>query len=139
MAVRVLSPGVPPRRGGTMKDAARFKSATTERWKADLETELRRLGRPFGHRDELELEYSADPMDHVRSAADRDIAIPRLADQTRRVHEVEAALARLEDGSYGLCEQCGDPIASKRLDAAPWVRLCIRCQSQAETRRSFDI
>ncbi len=122
-----------------MKDFTPFKSATAERRKVDLEAELRRLGNPFGHRDELELEYSADPMDHVRSAADRDIAVERRADQTRRVHEVEAALARLEDGSYGLCEQCSDPIAVKRLDAAPWVRLCIRCQSQTETRRSFDL
>lgn len=39
--------------------------------------------------------------------------------------EIEAALGRIEDGSYGVCEVCGKPIGAERLSAIPWARLCI--------------
>jgi DnaK suppressor protein len=39
--------------------------------------------------------------------------------------EIEAALQRIEDGSYGVCEICGEPIGAQRLSAIPWARLCI--------------
>jgi DnaK suppressor protein len=42
--------------------------------------------------------------------------------------EVEAALARLDDGTYGTCVRCGRPIAPERLDALPWAAHCIDCQ-----------
>jgi DnaK suppressor protein len=42
--------------------------------------------------------------------------------------EVEAALARLDDGSYGICVRCRRPIAPERLDALPWAAHCIECQ-----------
>jgi DnaK suppressor protein len=46
--------------------------------------------------------------------------------------EVEAALTRLENGSFGSCEACGAPIAAERLSAIPWARLCIDDQRRAE-------
>ena len=47
---------------------------------------------------------------------------------TRQVSE---ALERIDNGSYGLCLQCGQPIAAKRLAALPWVELCITCQEES--------
>lgn len=44
--------------------------------------------------------------------------------------EVEAALARLEAGTYGVCERCGEPICEARLDALPAARTCIGCASR---------
>ncbi len=44
--------------------------------------------------------------------------------------EVDAALARLDDGSYGLCEACGRPVAPARLEALPAARLCILCAAR---------
>ena len=41
--------------------------------------------------------------------------------------EIDAALARVEDGTYGVCERCARPIASERLEARPAARLCIAC------------
>lgn len=46
--------------------------------------------------------------------------------------EVEAAMARLEDGTYGKCERCGKPIAKDRLEAIPWARLCLEDQAVGE-------
>jgi DnaK suppressor protein len=42
--------------------------------------------------------------------------------------EVEAAIARLDAGTYGTCVRCGEPVASERLDALPWAAHCISCQ-----------
>ncbi len=46
--------------------------------------------------------------------------------------EVEAALARIDSGSYGTCGVCGKPIGAERLSAIPWARLCIDDQRRAE-------
>jgi RNA polymerase-binding transcription factor DksA len=46
--------------------------------------------------------------------------------------EVEAALGRLDDGSFGSCDACGKPIGAERLAAIPWARLCIDDQRRAE-------
>lgn len=45
------------------------------------------------------------------------------------LEEVEAALAKLDSGGYGLCESCGEPIPEARLEAKPAARLCITCAS----------
>ena len=51
------------------------------------------------------------------------------------LRDIEDALRRLEQGSYGTCEQCGKPIGDERLEAKPWARYCIVHQSQLERRR----
>jgi DnaK suppressor protein len=43
--------------------------------------------------------------------------------------EIETALARLADGTYGVCLECGRPIEAKRLRALPWAELCLSCQT----------
>jgi DnaK suppressor protein len=45
--------------------------------------------------------------------------------QKETLIEIDAALQRIEDGTYGICENCGKPIAPERLAAIPWTRLCI--------------
>jgi DnaK suppressor protein len=43
---------------------------------------------------------------------------------------IEEALYRMEKGSYGICRDCGDPIAPARLEAIPWTRVCISCKQK---------
>ncbi|MDA8073733.1 MAG: TraR/DksA C4-type zinc finger protein, partial [Actinomycetota bacterium] len=55
-----------------------------------------------------------------------------LAGQLRdALAEVEAAIARLEKGTYGTCERCGQPISPARLEAKPAARRCIACASKS--------
>jgi DnaK suppressor protein len=49
--------------------------------------------------------------------------------------EIEQALQRMDDGTYGQCADCGQPIAPERLEALPWASLCIDCKARAEQRR----
>ena len=48
--------------------------------------------------------------------------------------QIDAALGRIEDGTYGTCTNCGREIAIERLEATPWASLCIECKRQAEGR-----
>ena len=43
---------------------------------------------------------------------------------------IEDALKRIEDGTYGVCRDCGEPIAGARLDAIPWTRVCVACKEK---------
>jgi DnaK suppressor protein len=46
------------------------------------------------------------------------------------LREVEDALHRLDEGTYGTCQACEEPISPKRLDAIPWAKYCVRCQTE---------
>ncbi|HEU4356551.1 MAG TPA: TraR/DksA family transcriptional regulator [Actinomycetota bacterium] len=46
-----------------------------------------------------------------------------------KLRDVERALAKLDEGTYGVCDSCGEPIGTERLEAIPWATLCVRCAS----------
>jgi DnaK suppressor protein len=74
----------------------------------------------------------ADEMDEASRDQDADLSL-RLADNDReRVFEIDAALARIADGSYGLSEDSGEPIGFARLQIQPWARLSAADQEQLE-------
>jgi len=93
---------------------------------SDLRAKLGELG--FG--DEGGLSYDSNFADSSQVTAERGEA-ERLASQLREaLGEVERALARLDNGNYGICEACKGPIAPARLEAKPAVVLCINCASK---------
>jgi DnaK suppressor protein len=106
--------------------------AGTRRRTATLQSKLEDLLKFSGHRTTLEIQPTADPLDQVRSSTDRDMAVETLNQQARSIQEIRSALARIEEGSYGYCERCEEPIPAKRLDALPWARMCVKCQSATE-------
>lgn len=92
---------------------------------ADLRAQLAELG--FG--DAGGLNYDPNFADTSQVTAERGEA-EALAGQLRdALAEVEAAIRRLEDGTYGRCQRCGQPIAPARLEAKPAARRCISCAS----------
>ena len=68
-------------------------------------------------------------MDALQAQAMAKASGERRALQLR---EIDAALRRIDDGSYGDCERCEEPISPRRLDADPTARLCIDCASRSE-------
>ena len=56
-------------------------------------------------------------------------------DPIQQLALIDAALARLDDGTFGICVRCGRPIAAERLDALPWAPRCIDCQRLADRER----
>lgn len=73
-----------------------------------------------------------DTYDLASDARDREIS-HILTDRDRgKLEAIDEAISRVEDGSYGLCEDCGAEIAEGRLQALPFTRLCVTCQSDRE-------
>jgi DnaK suppressor protein len=70
--------------------------------------------------------------DQANTAYTREFFFELGNGDRRLLREVVAALAKIEDGTFGSCERCGEPIAEKRLDALPFARYCITCQRLAE-------
>jgi DnaK suppressor protein len=86
--------------------------------------ELRRTA----SRADIAVERLPDSLDEVQHSAEREFAITSLSLQWQTVRQIEAALTRIKEGTYGACRECEDDIGDKRLRAIPWAVLCIRCQ-----------
>jgi DnaK suppressor protein len=73
-----------------------------------------------------------DPTDRASLESDRNATL-RIRDRERKlIAKIDEALLRIGDGTYGLCEACGEPIAVERLKARPVTTLCIDCKSAQE-------
>ena len=79
----------------------------------------------------------SDLVDRMQSMCNRDHAVTLLDGLTRTLADVNAALAALKEGSYGICVTCEEPIARRRLQTVPWASHCIRCQEAVERRRTY--
>lgn len=66
---------------------------------------------------------------------DRDFALNRVSLEQDIVFEIDEALNRIQMGTYGCCEGCSGPIEKPRLDALPYSRMCVACQSRTEAGR----
>jgi len=93
----------------------------------ELLLELSEAERALGESQGEESDAGGGTADVASDATEQ--ALELTLERTEREHlaEVEAALHRLEVGSYGTCEGCGRPIDVERLQALPWTRYCVRC------------
>lgn len=99
-------------------------------------------------RDELERErrfrvdqlgdLAADAAEAVANGDEGRLQVTRTLTMAAEtvLTDIAAALRRLDDGSYGRCERCTEPIPTGRLEILPTSRLCTPCQSRAESRRN---
>jgi len=79
-------------------------------------------------------EYMGDLGDHATSDMLAEYAHIFGERLRRRLLLIEDALDAIEDGDYGFCEECEEPINEKRLQLMPFARFCVRCQSELERR-----
>lgn len=106
------------------------------KFKKILEAKQDELEQVVRNRDAITIEKSADALDEVQHAAERELAIRNLDRESNLLRSVRLALRRIEDGSFGTCLHCEEEISPKRLAAVPWTAFCIQCQEQAD--RSQD-
>lgn len=79
-------------------------------------------------------ENHPDLADRASSEADRSVELRSRDRQRKLISKIEAALARIDEGVYGYCEETGEPISLKRLDARPIATLSIEAQERHERR-----
>jgi DnaK suppressor protein len=75
-----------------------------------------------------------DPNDRATLESDRNFTL-RIRDRERKlISKIEKAIERIEDGSFGICEECGCEISARRLEARPVTTLCIECKEEQERK-----
>ena len=79
-------------------------------------------------------EESPDLVDQASRESDTDLILRMRERESRLLAKIEDALARLEMGAFGICEECGEEIAEKRLKARPVTTLCIQCKQEQEVK-----
>ncbi len=128
----IAKPSVPESRFSIIRD---LKINKTEllKFKNVLEEQLKDLQHDFGKKY-LNIKSTAlpDVNDQASAESERNFEI-RIKDRERKlIGKVQESLKKVAEGTYGICESCGDAIGSKRLMARPVTNLCINCKSQME-------
>ena len=100
------------------------------RWKDDILRESRETIQNL----QAETTLNADLVDRAATEAERQLELRTRDRQRKLIAKIDSALRRLEDGSYGFCEETGEPISLKRLDARPIATLSIEAQERHERR-----
>jgi DnaK suppressor protein len=95
---------------------------------------LSEADRVVGHMNSKSPDGFPDPTDRASLESDRALIL-RMRDRERKLlTKIDEAFKRLDTGTYGRCEECGDDIALERLKARPVTTLCIVCKSDQEAR-----
>src|SRR5216684_2060420 len=102
------------------------------KYKTLLETKQAELAGGLRNREGIAIEKTADALDEVQLAGERELAIRNLDRESNMLRNVRGALARIADGSYGVCLHCEEDISPKRINAVPWAAFCIKCQEQVD-------
>jgi len=107
---------------------AYFKKALTEKQRQLVDE----VGKSAMYGKDQEDDSIKDLGDQANTAYTREFFFELGNGDRRLLREVVAALGKIDDGSFGACERCGEAIADKRLDALPFARYCITCQRLIE-------
>ena len=103
-----------------------------DRFRVVLEARVAELERVIRHRDRIAVERSADQLEETQMAAQRALAVCNLDREFNQLRYARAALDRIEEGNFGMCQECDDDIHPKRLAAVPWARFCLQCQEAVD-------
>ncbi|MEQ1796252.1 MAG: TraR/DksA family transcriptional regulator [Nitrospira sp.] len=96
------------------------------------------LGQSLTEDQQRRLESARDVGDQALMDLDRELGISLMEMRNRRRQAIDESLNRLRDGTYGMCAECGIEISEKRLQAVPFAKLCVECQSKAELLEKIE-
>ena len=81
------------------------------------------------------MERGQDGSDYPFQDNGSDIHISTISSRSKYLQQIEDAIWRLENGTYGNCQNCGQPIPLSRLEAAPFTKLCLPCKTAEEEKQ----
>ena len=102
------------------------------RWREDVINETKRPLQSL--RDE---QSQSDIIDRASSETDRELELRARERQRKLISKIDSALARLDDGTYGFCEETGEPISLRRLEARPIATLSVEAQERHERKEKL--
>jgi DnaK suppressor protein len=118
-----------------MKPGPRPKFATYRKALEQKSEEIRRsMSAQKAAQVVSRLDIPSDEGDLSQHHHEEWIFLNRNTIDVKLLREVSGALRRIDNGTYGVCAECEEPISSKRLDAVPWARYCVTCQEAIAAR-----
>lgn len=78
--------------------------------------------------------YTVHMADMAGDTYERELSMNIVSSEQEILYQIDDAFKRLDDGSYGICEQCNEPIAMSRLKAVPYASMCINCARAKEQK-----
>ena len=126
-----------------MASSGKLKKKQITEFKTILSAQRERIvenaRRTLKHEIELPSEELPDEMDLASSVYEQNLSLRLRGRERGLLEKIDAALLRLEEGVFGECQECGDPIGDARLRARPVTTLCIRCKEEQEQQeRAFS-
>jgi DnaK suppressor protein len=106
-----------------------------DEYRTILESRIAELQRGIQQLDYIAVEQNPDQTDESQSSSDRELAISNIDRNSKELRNARAALRRIREGSFGVCQECEEEIHPKRLAAIPWASLCIHCQEALDRHR----
>lgn len=95
------------------------------------------LSRSVRRQDEVDTSDNGDSVDQAQLSIEKELLFELSDNERVTLDQVEAALRKIDKGTYGLCESCQKAISKPRLEALPFARYCITCQSSSESVTEF--
>jgi RNA polymerase-binding transcription factor len=117
-------------------EKASLTSIELNKFEAIICARIAELERGLRRRDLIAVERSADHVDEVQQAFHLALAVSHLDRKSHQLSEARGAHRRIQEGTFGICEQCGEDINLKRLLAIPWTACCIHCQEELDRDRT---
>jgi DnaK suppressor protein len=120
-----------PRWTFTMPTLDEIVSALVAR-RAEISGEVAELAEPV-RAPGVQVQFGKRAGDHTSDAVLQMTQRVAAGELSHVTEEIDWALAKVEAGTYGLCDGCGEPIAPERLEALPWAALCVSCKAAGVT------
>jgi DnaK suppressor protein len=96
------------------------------------------LGQTLTEDKQRRLESAMDVGDQALADLERELGISLMEMRNRKRQLIDEALTRLNEGTYGICADCGIEISEKRLAAVPFARYCVECQAKSELLEKIE-
>lgn len=86
---------------------------------------------------QVEKDQTTEDGDQAQAYQDQNLSFGLMERDIKKLHDIDDALAKIEDGSYGICEDSDEIISKKRLEKMPWAKYTIEAAEQMEKERGF--
>ena len=115
-----------------------MNQADMKKYRALLLAKREELTKTARQRDEICIVRSSDEIERIQLAGEREFAVLSMERESKSLTQVGEALRRMEEGEFGICVECEEPISPKRLAAVPWAAYCLQCQEMQDRREAAD-
>jgi DnaK suppressor protein len=115
-----------------------IKKADVDKYRALLIAKRAEIAGKSTRREDLWIVQSNEQIEMVQLAGQREFAARTLEREAKSLMQIGAALKRIDNGAFGICLECEEPISPKRLAAVPWAAYCLHCQEMHDAQEATD-